>query len=29
MEAAGMNDPGYDGRPKMLTPQEMSRLRRL
>ena len=29
MEATGMNDPGYDGRPKVLTPQEMSRLRRL
>jgi uncharacterized protein (DUF433 family) len=29
MEATGMNDPAYDGRPKVLTPQEMSRLRRL
>jgi uncharacterized protein (DUF433 family) len=29
MEATGMNEPGYDGRPKVLTPQEMSRLRRL
>jgi uncharacterized protein (DUF433 family) len=29
MEAAGMNDPSYDGRPKVLAPQEMSRLRRL
>jgi uncharacterized protein (DUF433 family) len=29
MEATGMNDPNYDGRPKVLTPQEMSRLRRL
>lgn len=29
MEAAGMNAPNYDGRPKVLTPQEMSRLRRL
>lgn len=29
MEATGMNAPGYDGRPKVLTPQEMSRLRRL
>ena len=29
MEATGMNDPSYDGRPKVLTPQEMSRLRRL
>jgi len=29
MQATGMNDPGYDGRPKVLTPQEMSRLRRL
>jgi uncharacterized protein (DUF433 family) len=27
MEATGMNDPRYDGRPKVLTPQEMSRLR--
>ena len=29
MEATGMNDPSYYGRPKLLTPQEMSRLRRL
>jgi uncharacterized protein (DUF433 family) len=29
MEATGMNDPNYDGRPKVLTPQEMERLRRL
>jgi uncharacterized protein (DUF433 family) len=28
MEATGMNDPMYDGRPKMMTPQEISRLRR-
>ena len=29
MEATGMKEPTYDGRPKLLTPQEMSRLRRL
>lgn len=29
MEATGMNDPSYDGLPNLLTPQEMSRLRRL
>src|SRR5207248_8115719 len=29
MEATGMNDPNYDGRPKVLTPQEMARLRKL
>jgi uncharacterized protein (DUF433 family) len=29
MEATGMNDPNYDGRPKVLTPQEMARLNRL
>lgn len=29
MEATGMNSPSYDGRPKVLSPQEMSRLRRL
>lgn len=29
MEATGMNDPNYGGQPKVLTPQEMSRLRRL
>jgi hypothetical protein len=29
MEATGMNDPNYDGRPRVLTPQEMARLRRL
>ena len=29
MRATGMSDPSYDGRPKVLTPQEMSRLRRL
>ena len=29
MEATGMNDPRYEGQPKMLSPQEMSRLRRL
>lgn len=28
MEATGVNDPTYDGRPKVLSPQEMSRLRR-
>ena len=26
MEATGMNDPSYDGRPRVLTPQEMARL---
>jgi uncharacterized protein (DUF433 family) len=29
MEATGMNDPNYDGQPKILTPQEMARLRKL
>ena len=29
MEATGMNDPNYDGRPKLLSPQEMARLNRL
>src|SRR6266436_5712850 len=29
MEATGMNDPNYDGRPKVLTPQEMARLNSL
>lgn len=29
MEATGMNDANYVGQPKVLTPQEMSRLRRL
>ena len=29
MEATGMNDPHYDGRPKLLTPEEMARLNRL
>src|SRR5438552_6505364 len=29
MEATGMNDPEYRGRPKILSPQEMARLRRL
>lgn len=29
MNATGMNDPDYDGRPRVLSPQEMSRLRRL
>jgi uncharacterized protein (DUF433 family) len=29
MQATGMNDPAYDGRPKVLAPQEMARLRRL
>jgi uncharacterized protein (DUF433 family) len=29
MEATGMNDPNYDGRPKLLTPQEIARLNRL
>lgn len=29
IEATGMNDPTYNGQPKVLTPQEMSRLRRL
>ena len=29
MEVTGMNDPSDDGRPMVLTPQEMSRLRRL
>ncbi len=26
MEATGMNEPKYDGRPRVLTPQEMARL---
>lgn len=26
MAATGMNDPNYDGRPRVLTPQEMARL---
>jgi uncharacterized protein (DUF433 family) len=26
MEATGMNDPNYDGRPRVLTPQDMARL---
>jgi len=29
MEATGMNDPDYDGRPRLLSPQEMARLNRL
>src|SRR5579864_3884413 len=29
MEATGMNDPNYDGRPKLLTPQEMAGLNSL
>jgi uncharacterized protein (DUF433 family) len=29
MEATGMNDPNYDGRPKLLTAQEIARLRKL
>jgi uncharacterized protein (DUF433 family) len=29
MEARGMNDPDYDGHPKLLTPQERARLNRL
>src|SRR5205809_5843896 len=29
MEATGMNDPKYDGNPKLLTAQERARLRRL
>ncbi len=29
MEATGMNDPNYDGRPKILTPQELARLNQL
>ncbi len=28
-EATGMNDPNYKGKPKVLSPQEMARLRRL
>ena len=28
MEATGMNDASYDGRPRVLTPQEMARLHR-
>jgi uncharacterized protein (DUF433 family) len=26
IEATGMNDPSYDGRPRVLSPQEMARL---
>jgi uncharacterized protein (DUF433 family) len=29
MEATGMNDPNYDGRPKLLTAQEIARLRKI
>lgn len=29
MQATGMNDSRYDGRPTVLTPQAMSRLRKL
>jgi uncharacterized protein (DUF433 family) len=29
MEATGMNAPDYDGHPKLLTAQEMARIRRL
>jgi uncharacterized protein (DUF433 family) len=29
MEATGMNDPNYNGKPKLLTAEEMARLRRL
>jgi uncharacterized protein (DUF433 family) len=28
MDATGMNDPHYDGRPRVLTPEEMARLRK-
>ena len=28
-EASGMNDPNYKGKPKLLSPQEMARLRKL
>jgi len=28
-EATGMNDPNYKGKPKVLSPQEMARLRKL
>lgn len=28
MEATGMNAPDYDGHPKLLSPQELTRLRR-
>lgn len=29
MAATGMDEPGYDGHPKFLSPEEMARLRRL
>jgi uncharacterized protein (DUF433 family) len=29
MEATGMNDPNYDGRPKVLSPDEMAQIWRL
>jgi uncharacterized protein (DUF433 family) len=29
MEATGMNDPNYQGQPKLLTPQERARLEQL
>jgi uncharacterized protein (DUF433 family) len=29
MEATGMDQPNYDGRPRVLAPQEMARLRKL
>src|SRR5713226_5729258 len=29
MEATGMNDPNYDGKPKLLTAEERARLRKL
>src|SRR5690242_936934 len=29
MEATGMNDPNYDGRPKLLSPEERARIRNL
>lgn len=28
MHAKGVNDPNYDGKPKLLSPQERARLRR-
>jgi uncharacterized protein (DUF433 family) len=29
MDAAGINDPNYDGKPKLLTAQEIARLKKL
>ena len=29
LDASGMNDPNYDGQPRVLSPQEMARLNRL